>query len=159
MFKGNERHEMRFLSLFFIGVLATASVAHSQEAPEFAPVAAADVSLDDLLWLNRPVLLFAQRPDDPLLVRQLAALAEEWPALKERDVTVIVDSDPKSESDARTRIRPHGFMMVLLSKDGAIAQRKPRPWSARELIHAIDKMPLRIEEEKERRALNPRPMQ
>jgi hypothetical protein len=150
---------MRFLSLFFIGVLAATSLAHSQDMTEFAPRAAADVSLDDELWVSRPVLLFAPRADDPLLFRQLAALEEEWPALAERDVVVIVDTDPAGESDARSRIRPHGFMMVLLSKDGTVAQRKPSPWSARALIHALDKMPLRIEVAKERRALHPRPMQ
>ncbi|WP_380053370.1 DUF4174 domain-containing protein [Falsihalocynthiibacter sp. SS001] len=150
---------MRFLILIFIGIFGASSATMAQDAPPFVPIPAQDVTLDEFTWNARPVLLFAGHPQDPQILRQLELLAEQWPALAERDVVVIVDTDPNSESDARLQIRPHGFMMVLLSKDGKVAQRKPHPWSARELIRAIDKMPLRIQEEKERRFLNPRPIE
>lgn len=153
---------MRIFTFLFIGVAVLGtSIApiSAQEVPAFAPVEAMDTTLEDQKWVARPILIFAERPEDPQLLRQLDMLKSDWPALFERDVVVILDTDPKSESDARSTIRPHGFMMVLMAKDGTIAQRKPRPWSARELIRAIDKMPLRLEEEKERRPLNPRPIQ
>lgn len=153
---------MRIFTFIFIGVAllgASTLSAQAQEVAPFAPIEAQDTTLEDQKWVARPIIIFAARPEDPQLLRQLDMLEAEWPALAERDVVVIIDTDPKSESDARQTIRPHGFMMVLMAKDGTIAQRKPRPWSARELIRAIDKMPLRLEEEKERRALNPRPIQ
>lgn len=150
---------MKFLTLVFIAIAGLSSSALAQEMRPFAPIDAKDTTLEDLKWIARPVLLFAVRPDDPQMLRQLEMLEEEWPALAARDVVIVVDADPSGDSDARRAIRPHGFMMVLMAKDGTIAQRKPRPWSARELIRAIDKMPLRLEEEKERRTLNPRTVQ
>jgi len=42
-------------------------------------------------------------------------------------------------------------MLVLMDKDGQIAQRKPFPWTVREISRAIDKMPLRQEELRTRR--------
>lgn len=150
---------MKFLALFFIAIAGVSQPALAQETRPFAPIDARDTTLEEHEWVSRPVLLFAVRPNDPQILRQLEMLQEEWPALDARDVVIIVDTDPSSNSDARQAIRPHGFMMVLMAKDGTIAQRKPRPWSARELIRAIDKMPLRLEEEKERRTLNPRTVQ
>lgn len=153
---------MRFFTFIFIVVAmfgTTAVTVVAQDVAPFAPIDAQETTLEEQKWVSRPILIFANRPEDPQMIRQLEMIRSEWPALEKRDVVVIVDSDPKGDSDARRTIRPHGFMMVLMAKDGTIAQRKPRPWNARELIRAIDKMPLRLEEEKERRALNPRPIQ
>lgn len=149
---------MRLLTLVFIGIVAASPMA-AQPQLSFDPISAQETTLEEQKWVTRPIVLFAGHPEDPQILRQLEMLEAEWPALAARDVVVIVDTDPRAGSDARDQIRPHGFMMVLLAKDGTVAQRKPRPWSARELIRAIDKMPLRIEEERERRALNPRPIQ
>lgn len=153
---------MKFLTFIFTTLAVAGSLnstAYAQDKAVFEPLTALETTLEEQKWVARPILIFADRAEDPQMLRQLQMLEEDWDALALRDVVVIVDTDPKSESDARQSIRPHGFMMVLMAKDGTIAQRKPRPWSARELIRAIDKMPLRLEEEKERRALNPRPIQ
>lgn len=150
---------MKFLTLLFIGIAGLISPISAQETRPFSPIDAAETTLEEQRWISRPVLLFAVRPEDPQIIRQLEMLEADWPALAARDVEIIVDTNPAGDSDARQTIRPHGFMMVLLAKDGTVARRKPRPWSARELIRAIDKMPLRIEEEKERRILNPRTVQ
>lgn len=150
---------MRFFTLVFIAVAGFSNAGMAQETRPFDPIDAQETTLEEHKWISRLILLFAARPEDPQILRQLEMLEAEWPALDARDVEIIVDTDPDSLSDARSVIRPHGFMMVLMAKDGTIAQRKPRPWSARELIRAIDKMPLRLEEEKERRALNPRTVQ
>ena len=52
------------------------------------------------------------------------------------------------ESDAYsvTTLRPRGFGLVVMGKDGRVAQRKPTPWSVREISRAIDKLPLRQQE-------------
>jgi len=51
----------------------------------------------------------------------------------------------------RSILRPRGFMMALVGKDGRVALRKPAPWSVRELSRSIDKMPLRQQEMADRR--------
>jgi hypothetical protein len=116
-------------------------------APEgFAPVEAAGVALDDFLWLNRPLVVFASTPADPAFRQQMDLLAARWQELADRDVVVIVDTDPSAMSDARRVLRPRAFMLVLMDKDGSVAQRKPAPWDVREITRAIDKMPSRREE-------------
>ena len=66
--------------------------------------------------------------------------------LARRDVIILTDTDPTAGSDARARLRPRGFGLVVMGKDGRVAQRKPVPWDVREIGRAIDKMPLRQQE-------------
>jgi len=115
----------------------------------FSPLAASAVALADFLWIARPVVVFADSPADPLFARQMRYLEDGWPDLAERDVVVIVDTDPAARSDARQRLRPRGFSLVFVDKDGDVKQRKPQPWTARELVHAIDRTPLRRQEMEE----------
>ena len=63
-----------------------------------------------------------------------------------RDVVVFVDTDPKARSALRKKLRPRGFMLAIIGKDGQIKLRKPLPWDVRELTRSIDKMPLRRQE-------------
>ncbi|SHI38632.1 DUF4174 domain-containing protein [Wenxinia saemankumensis] len=110
---------------------------------------AADVTLADFLYIARPVIVFADSPNDPRFAEQVAMLEADLGQLVVRDVVVILDSDPSAESDARAQLRPRGFGIVLISKDGRIAQRKPDPFTVREIGRAIDKMPLRQQEIRE----------
>lgn len=121
-----------------------------QEAPETV-FSAQDTDLAAFEWLARPVVVFADSPNDPRFVQQmdlLAALPEE---LAVRDVVVITDTDPAAMSSTRTTLRPRGFMLALIAKDGTVNLRKPFPWDVRELSRAIDKMPLRQQEIRDRR--------
>ena len=70
----------------------------------------------------------------------LAALPEE---LAVRDVVVITDTDPAAMSSTRTALRPRGFMLALIAKDGTVNLRKPFPWDVRELTRAIEIDPAR----------------
>ncbi len=72
-------------------------------------------------------------------------------ALDERDVVVIVDTDPEARTPVRQRLRPRGFSLVLMDKDGEVKMRKPQPWSVREITRAIDRFPLRRQEMLEQR--------
>lgn len=114
-----------------------------------------DIDLDDFLWLKRPVIVFADSPADPAYVQQMQYLTGDIEALRERDVVVLTDTDPKGQSDLRTKLRPRGFMLVLIGKDGQVKLRKPLPWSVRELTRSIDKMPMRQQEIRDRRDGNP----
>lgn len=127
-------------------LLATAAAGEEAARPVLEPIPAATVALADFLWLKRPIVVFADSPNDPAFQAQMRNLAEDPTELIRRDVVVLTDTDPASQSDARRRLRPRGFSMVLLDKDGAVKQRKPLPWSVREITHAIDKFPLRQQE-------------
>ncbi|MEJ6479627.1 MAG: DUF4174 domain-containing protein [Octadecabacter sp.] len=114
--------------------------------------AASEVNLNEFVWIARPVIVFADSENDPNFRRQIELLQERPEFLAERDVVIITDSRPDDPSDARTRLRPRGFMLVLMGKDGQIELRKPAPWTVREISRSIDKMPLRAQEVEDRRA-------
>ena len=110
------------------------------------PLNAAEVSLEDFLWIKRPVVVFADTPADPRFREQMDLLAARPAELLDRDVVVIYDTDPKQKSDIRRKLRPRGFMLTLIGKDGGVVLRKPFPWDVRELSRSIDKLPLRQQE-------------
>ena len=121
------------------------------EAPVvFGPVPAADVVLADQLYVKRPVVVFADSPNDPNYLRQMELLALDLPALELRDVILVTDTDPAAMTEWRKKLRPRGFSLVLLDKDLAPVIRKPLPWEVREITRAIDKFPLRRQEMLER---------
>lgn len=114
-------------------------------------VDAAGVELDDFLWIKRPVVVFADTAADPRFVQQMQLLMRELDELELRDVVVITDTDPDAQTALRTKLRPRGFMLALIGKDGQVKLRKPLPWSVRELSRTIDKMPMRQQEIRDRR--------
>jgi hypothetical protein len=115
----------------------------------------AEVSLDDLNWIARPLVVFADTPNDPRFQQQMDLLMADLDELALRDVIIIVDTDREAMTDVRTTLRPRGYMMALIGKDGRVALRKPAPWSVRELSRSIDKMPLRQQEITDRRMVEP----
>ncbi len=111
----------------------------------------AEITLDDLNWVARPLVIFADTPNDPRFQQQMDLLLAEIDLLAERDVILITDTDRSAMTELRTELRPRGYMMTLIGKDGRVALRKPAPWSVRELSRSIDKMPLRQQEISDRR--------
>jgi Domain of unknown function (DUF4174) len=140
------------MNLFYIIALAVflpiASVAQTAE-PRLI-VAASDVVLADLLWIKRPVVVFADSPKDPNFIRQMQLFERNPNDLVDRDVLVIVDTDPAAMTAIRQKLRPRGFSLVLMDKDGEPEIRKPLPWDVREISRAIDKFPLRLQEVQDR---------
>ena len=65
--------------------------------------------------------------------------------------TASLEETPAAETAIRTELRPRGFMLVLIGKDGFKYLRKPLPWDVREITRSIDKMPLRQQEIRDRR--------
>ena len=110
---------------------------------------ATDVDLEAFEWRARPVVVFANSPFDPAFAEQMEFLLEDGGELVARDVVIVVDTDPDGGSEIRRRLRPRGFMLALVGKDGEIELRKPQPWTVRELSRTIDKMPLRRQELRE----------
>lgn len=103
-------------------------------------------SLEDLKWVSRPIVIFADAETDPRLRQQLEMLESRKEELDERDVVIIVDSDPSADSALRDKLHPRDFMFVLIGKDGQVKYRKPNPVPVRELIRVIDRMPMRQQE-------------
>ena len=152
---------MRRLSLATLLAAALALPGFAQDADERSPVEvwqadpttvfeATDVVLDDFLWIARPVVVFADTPADPAFGRQVELLAERANELALRDVVVITDSSRAEPSEIRKKLRPRGFQLTLIDKNGGVILRKPFPWSVRELSRQIDKLPLRKQEIRDR---------
>jgi hypothetical protein len=113
--------------------------------------AAPQPALADLLWTARPLVVFADSASDPRFTQQISLLEERMDELVERDVIVLTDTDPAARGPLRQELRPRGFGVVLIDKDGVVAQRHPSPVTARELINLIDRMPSRRQETGSRR--------
>lgn len=145
---------MRRLAFVLIAFLGTAALATDgateAETPLF--VDGTTVTLEDFLWLKRPVVVFADSPNDPRFRQQIDLLEAEPEPLTQRDVVVLMDASPSADGALRETLRPRGFMMVLVGKDGVVYLRKPQPWTVRELSRSIDKLPLRQQEVEDRRA-------
>lgn len=118
----------------------------SDDISQDRPLLTEATSLDPFLWTARPVVVFADTPNDPRFIKQIELLEARPDALLERDVVVIADTDPAARSDIRKQLRPRGFSLVVIDKDGKVITRKPAPWDVRELTRAIDKTPVRKQE-------------
>ena len=105
-----------------------------------------NTDLETYEWTHRPVVIFANSDKDPNFISQLEFLSKDTEALQERDIIVLIDTDPKLSSSLRKKLRPHGFAFVLIGKDGQVKLRKPSPWNIREIARVIDKMPIRQQE-------------
>ena len=116
------------------------------EAEPTGVLAAEGVDLEAFRYLARPLVIFGDSPRQPQVVEQLRLIEREIAALAERDVVVILDTDPSARSAVRLELRPRGFALVLLDKDGRVTMRRPAPLSVREIARAIDRSPLRQEE-------------
>lgn len=106
----------------------------------------ADVTPEQFLWRARPVVIFADTPNDPAYVEQLRELRSRPQVLLDRDVVVILDTDPSANSIWRRQLHPRGFSVVIMDKDGQVKQRRPFPTDLREITRTIDRFPLRRQE-------------
>jgi hypothetical protein len=129
-------------SFVLLAALAPLAVHAEAAAPEFEPVSADQVVEAELVFLRRPVIIFADSPNDPAFVRQMELLSRYHADLLARDVILIIDTDPANPSDLRRKLRPRGFSLVLMDKDWKPSIRKPLPWDGREIVNSIDKMPI-----------------
>ena len=142
------------LKIWALALVLAAPIAVAQSTdplPAYGPVQASEISLDDLKWVARPVVVFGDSDNEPNVERQLRLLLERPELLTERDIVIVVDTDPAAKTSPRIALRPRGFSLVILDRDGEVKLRKPTPWSAREIIAAIDKFPSRRQEMLEQR--------
>ena len=146
-------HTTRTLAIVLASLLPLAVMAADPAQPVendiFRPTNGA--TLDSFRWVARPIVVFADSPADPRFQQQIDLLQDDEAMLADRDVVVLTDTDPAAKSALRTKLRPRGFQMVLIDKDGGVKLRKPSPWTVREITRIIDQTPLRLREVEERR--------
>ena len=114
---------------------------------------ATEIDLEAFRWIARPLVVFSDTPADPAFSQQVELLQARLDELVQRDVVIVTDTDPSAMSPIRQKLRPRGFMLVVIGKDGGVILRKPFPWHVREISRSIDKMPLRQQEIRERPAI------
>ncbi|WP_109466501.1 DUF4174 domain-containing protein [Albibacillus kandeliae] len=143
----------RILALVLAAFIPALTFAQDASSTEAAPLIrpAGDSDLPEFLWVARPVVVFADSPNDPSFIEQMELLESGQEMLAVRDVVVLTDTDPSARGPLRKKLRPRGFALVLIAKDGTVELRKPLPWTVRELTRSIDKMPDRQREVEERR--------
>jgi len=146
----------RTLAIVLASLIPMTALAADSNLPQadgiFRPVG--DATLDDFLWVARPVVIFADTPADPRFQQQIDMLRQDEAALAARDVVVLTDTDPAAKSPIRKKLRPRGFQMVLVDKDGGVKLRKPSPRTVREISRTIDQTPMRLQEVEDRREGN-----
>lgn len=133
----------------FAAMPAWATDAQDDAEPSII-VTVTDEELSQFLWTKRPLVVFSDSANDPRFIEQMRMIESDLHALELRDVVVLVDTDPAARSPLRQELRPRGFALVIIGKDGASRIRKPAPWSVREISRSIDKMPARLQEIRER---------
>jgi hypothetical protein len=117
-----------------------------EDLDPLAPRDAAGLTLEEFVWVARPIIVFADTPNDPRFIEQMQLLAARPDPLLERDVVIIVDTDPSARTAIRTALRPRGFSLVVLQKDGTVGFRRPSPRDVREITRGIDNFSFRREE-------------
>ena len=139
------------LALVILAFFAVPVTAQAIDAPRLESIlpGEGETELSQFLWKKRVLAIFADSPGDPRFVEQMRRLETRPEDLAERDVVLLIDTDPAAQSELREKFRPRGFMLVLLGKDGAVYLRKPLPWDIREISRSIDKMPMRQQEMRE----------
>jgi hypothetical protein len=116
-------------------------------------------SMDNYLWKNRPVIVFAPGPAALLLAAQRTTLEPDAAPFRDRDMllievigdTVSVNGRPvhgtkTPDADAlraRYRIERETPHVVLIGKDGGVKLRAETAFSADKLFATIDAMPMR----------------
>ncbi len=138
---------------------AEPAAAQAEPAAEATPETAAEPvirpagesDLSEFKWTRRVLVVFADSPADPSFMDQIEFLRDGEQMLRDRDVVVLIDADPSARSPVRQKLRPRGFQLTLVDKDGVVKLRKPLPWTVREIASVIDKTPMRLREVEERR--------
>jgi hypothetical protein len=112
------------------------------------PAAAAEDVLSPLRWKARPVIVLAERPDDPRLARQLALLEREKKGVEDRGIAVLRESGRDGPLRRRLGLPGAAFAVALVGKDGGVKEVWHAPVAPRRIFTVIDAMPMRRDEMK-----------
>ncbi len=106
----------------------------------------------DLKDDKRYILLFADKKENPLLVKQQKALDEQKVAVAERDlvVKIIILSAETETQFSKYSVKKTGFTMLLIGKDGGVKLTSKTFKTPQEIFSLIDGMPMRQSEMRKR---------
>jgi hypothetical protein len=107
--------------------------------------------LEDYVWKNRPVVLFAPSEQHAQFKKQQAMLSRNYDGLAERDIVVIPAleddwTDVKRFFGQKQNIKDDEFAVLLIGKDGEVKLSSRNPVSIDRLFNTIDSMPMRQRE-------------
>lgn len=143
-------HRFTLIALLALAPLCAAAQdtaeALAEDVDPLTPRSVEGLALADFQWLARPIIVFADTPADPRFIEQMELLTQRPEALLDRDVVILFDTDPDARSEIRRELRPRGFSIVIVGKDGSVGMRRPAPRDVREIVRAIDNFQLRQEE-------------
>ena len=102
----------QLLLIVLVGFLGPAAHAMDEFVPNgsFLNTTIGIENLKQFIWRNRPIIVFADSPNDPNFVQQMKYLHARVDDLIERDVVVLVDTDPTAMGPLRENLRPRRFM-------------------------------------------------
>lgn len=130
--------------------MSALTLSQAQAADRVGEALAPDMAtLERYRWQARPVLIFAPSPEDPSYRAATAQLAALRDGLAERDIVVLVDTDPDAGGALRDRLGAEGFEMLLVGKDGGVKMRAGEVIAPETLFTTIDRMPMRQREMQE----------
>ncbi len=135
------KYLIRFAVALALASVPVTGVAQADVADTTERALVTDVdSIEQFRFTAIPLVVFADTPNDPRFIQQMELLEARKQQLFDRDVVVITDTDPDTLSPLRRNLRPRGFSVVLVDKNGRVNLRKPEPWDVRELTRMIDRM-------------------
>jgi len=114
--------------------------------------------LDQFLWKNRPILIFAETPQSPDYQTQIKILTQNKAALADRDVILlsitqnnVTDLNGETYEISAKNLRQEynaqeGFHVILIGKDGGQKSHEQTVTSLKTFIELIDSMPMRQSE-------------
>lgn len=141
----------RFLNRYHAGkattiaavLLILSNAAVAAESSLFHALSPDTADLNQYRWHNRPVVIFAPSEKDARYQQQIAMLKANPSGLAERDIIVLTDNAPNQSGQLRSQLKPKGFEVVLVGKDGGMKLRETTPISSEALLSTIDQMPMR----------------
>ena len=135
----------------FLLLNASSSIASAQGS--------ALTTLADQRNQSRPLLIFAERANDPQLEIQLRILNEHAAEASDRQIVPLalpyrepgptalqLSGDDAEAARRRFHVTANDFVVILLGKDGGEKLRSSRPIPMRKLEAIIDAMPMRKDE-------------
>jgi hypothetical protein len=124
-----------------------------------------NMDLNDYLWENRLLLLFAPSSDGDDFKGQKLELQSQWVGVLDRDLIIIeifrkgdsrLMNDQLSRESAERlrrqfRVEPDRFEVILIGKDGTVKLRNSEQVPVSDLFGLIDAMPMRQDEMRQRK--------
>ncbi|MBC6606562.1 DUF4174 domain-containing protein [Hymenobacter sp. BT188] len=107
-------------------------------------------------WQKRLVILYAPTAESVELKQQKASMAAAHEQVKARDMLIIeaieTSLSPSEKQYVRQTlgIKPGGFAVVLIGKDGGVKRKETEPINSKVLFETIDTMPMRRQEMREK---------